>query len=156
MIEKERMHTQLFGNIFLIERKLEQLGNKKLESRGVTIKQWMVLAAIGNLDGMPSVSEIAAYLDMTHQNIKQLCIQLERKGHINLEKDSKDKRIIRVAVTQKSKDTWDQSGKEDMAFISSIFSCFGMSEIESLDKMIERLRIHLEALTAIGDMQPND
>jgi DNA-binding MarR family transcriptional regulator len=111
----------------------------------------MVLAAIGNLDGEPSLSEIASYLGMTHQNIKQLCLQLERKGYVTLDKNGQDRRIVRVVTTEKNKKEWDRFEEEDMAFIASLFSPFESEEYMRLDMLVEKLRTHLTMLVERAD-----
>lgn len=146
MQDRKQKETELFGTLFLIERKLEQLGNKALGERGLTIKQWMVLAAMGNLTGKPSVSEIAAYLNMTHQNIKQLCLQLERKGYVHLEKDPDDKRVLRATTTEKNKEEWNNNKSKDIAFISSLFATLTDKEISSMEYAIGKLCRHLEEM----------
>lgn len=132
--------SEIFGLAFLLERKLEYAFDKVLAPHNLTVKQWFVLAAIETLfETPPSIQEVARRLSTSHQNIKAIASNLERRGFVTLEGDPADKRITRLKTTAQSKSFWEQRESEDRALIARLFRYLTDDEIATMSDLMGRL-----------------
>ncbi len=58
----------------------------------------------------------------SHQNTKQIAIKLEEKGFLVMEKDTKDKRILRLTPTNKIQKYIKLRENKDHFFIEKFFN----------------------------------
>ena len=82
---------------------------------------------------------MAEVLSTTHQNIKQIALKLQEKGFISIEKDEKDRRVLRLRLTEKNRKYWESKSNEDVAFINSLFSALTEKEIQELYALLNKL-----------------
>jgi len=131
---------EIFGLGFLLERKLESTFDKVLEPYNLTVKQWLVLAVIENaFKESPSIQEVARELNTSHQNIKAIALNLERRGFIMLAADSRDRRVTRIATTKKSKEFWQTREDEDKRLIAELFKYLTNEEVVTLHQLLGQL-----------------
>jgi len=125
--------------VFLLAKKLEIESNKSFEKDGITTKQWLVLATIEQHATSLSLSDIAKALDMSHQNAKNIVLQLEKKGFATIEKDNDDKRTLRIATTAKSRSMWKKRNDLDRENIDGFLSPLDFKESIRFSEMLHRL-----------------
>jgi len=131
---------EIFGKIFFLSNRLEYLGDNELRKDGLTTKQWQLIAVTGKyFTYPPSISEVAEVLSTTHQNIKQIALKLQEKGFILIEKDEKDRRVLRLRLTEKNRRYWESNSDEDAVFISSLFEGLTDKEVQELYRIINKL-----------------
>jgi len=136
---------EIFGKIFFLSNRLEYLGDNELRKDGLTTKQWQLIAVTGKyFTYPPSVSEVAEVLSTTHQNIKQIALKLQEKGFISIEKDEKDRRVLRLRLTEKNREYWESNSNEDVAFISSLFSALSDQEVQELFFLLNKLEKNID------------
>lgn len=143
MTTKDELQRYIFGEIFLIANKLQTIGDEFLGE--VTTKQWFFIVVVSEFfkDKAPSISEIANKMGTSRQNVKQIALKLEKKEFITINKDEKDSRILRVSITNKCINYWENRYEKDSEFIKYIFR--GMEEKElfqmfnSLDKFYKNI-----------------
>jgi len=136
---------EIFGKIFFLSNRLEYLGDNELRKDGLTTKQWQLIAVAGKyFTYPPSVSEVAEVLSTTHQNVKQIALKLQEKGFISIEKDGKDRRVLRLRLTEKNRKYWESKSDEDVAFISSLFSVLTNQEIQELYFLLNKLEENID------------
>ena len=136
---------EIFGKIFFLSNRLEYLGDNELRKDGLTTKQWQLIAVTGKyFTHSPSVSEVAEVLSTTHQNVKQIALKLQEKGFISIEKDEKDRRVLRLRLTEKNRKYWESKSNEDVAFISSLFSALTDQEIQELYFLLNKLEENID------------
>ena len=71
--ELDALRAQLFGAVFLLERRWEYIGDRELRASDLTTKQGAMLAAIGKgFKHAPSLKEVAAVLNTSHQYAKAI------------------------------------------------------------------------------------
>lgn len=137
--------TTIFGNTFLLERRLEYIVDNELESANLTAKQWLLFAVIDKVfDTPPSIKDVAGQLYSSHQNIKAMAVNMEKKGFLRIEKDSADKRVSRLVLTEKAKEFWRDREAGDLKFIARLFSCFSEEELEQYLILTGTFLNHLE------------
>ena len=136
---------EIFGKIFFLSNRLEYLGDNELRKDGLTTKQWQLIAVTGKyFTYPPSVSEVAEVLCTTHQNVKQLALKLQEKGFISVEKDQKDRRVIRLRLTEKNREYWESNSEESISFISSLFSTLTDKELKDLYNLLNKLEENID------------
>jgi len=129
-----------FAMVFLLSHRFEYIANKTLRRDELTTKQFLTIAAIEKgYDHPPSVSEVGEFLNTSHQNVKQLAEQLEKKGFIKIEKDPSDKRRLLLTVTDKNKRYWESKAEEHIAEVKRLFDALTQREIDTFYNLISKL-----------------
>ena len=129
-----------FPLILFLSHRIEYITDSELRKDDLTSKQFLVLVAIERLyDRPPSISELAESLSTTHQNIKQIALQLQRKGFISMRKDEIDKRRRRLEVTNKNKEYWDSRAKEHETIVLSLFDSLPDKEVVDFHSFLLKL-----------------
>ena len=134
----------VFTKIFLLSLKMENIGNKTLKKDQLTIKQFLLIASIESFDEPPSIKEVAERVSTSHQNIKEIADRLEKRGFIKIEKDEKDKRILRLKTTEKNAQYWASRLDEHEDVIFALFNPFSDEEIYTFKVLINKFLNHLE------------
>lgn len=97
-----------------------------------------LVVAIGP-DGHPSMSEIAQRRDVTQSAVTQMVARLERKGYLFRTKDTEDKRVTLLSLTEKGK----RLCQEHLAYDKSRYQVVSEGLKDFSDEELERL-IHYE------------
>ena len=135
---------QIFANLFLVSNKLQVTMDQR--NLDITSKQWFVLAALSYLPQAPTLKELAANLDYSHQNIRQLVRKLEDKGYVQVKKDPIDQRAIRIYLT-KEVEKWEQAHQADQqAFIQQMYRGISPESLKIVNHVLDQLYENL------GDM----
>lgn len=120
----------IFGSFFLMANKLQVIGDQYLGRDGMTVKQWFLTVMISQFrDTPPTLTEVAELMGSSRQNVKQLALKLEEKGFLNIEKDEKDSRALRLKLTEKSRKFWEMREEKDNQFITELFKDLSEKEI---------------------------
>ncbi|MEA5002546.1 MAG: MarR family transcriptional regulator [Christensenella sp.] len=136
---------RIFGSLFLLSNRLETVGNWFLD--GLTTKQWFFMAVLDTFfEQPPTISELAAQMGSSHQNVKQLALRLKEKGFVDVQKDQEDKRALRVIPTAKASDYAQSHHQKDEMFIAKLFDGFSVGEADSLLTGLDRLYASLSRI----------
>jgi len=141
-----------FGYLFLLSRRFEYVTDQVLKRDGLTTKQLLVLIVVTKgFDKLPSVSEVANVLSTSHQNVKQIAKQLEKRGFIKLVRDEEDRRKWLLTVTKQSQEYWDSKTEEHSAAMLSLFHALTPREVEHFYRLIRKLiegteEVYLESI----------
>ncbi len=134
------MEQYILVFIFLIQQRWGYIINKKLADDNITTKQWLMMIVIENaFDHDPSMQEVADALSTTHQNVKQLAVRLEARGFLRIERDSENRRILRLRTTEECRNYWEKRTPEDAKSIISLFEGLKDGEVQSLFEIIMKL-----------------
>ncbi len=140
--------SKSIGLIFLLERRLEYLFDKVLATSNLTAKQWLLLAAIEKSpEANLSIQDVAKRLSTSHQNIKAIALNLEKRGFVSLFKDKEDKRVTRLAITPKCTLFWQEREGQDEELLLEIFKDLDYEEISTLPKSLIKLLKNADAIT---------
>lgn len=148
-IEKHQEITHdmanVVGSLFLLTNRLQTVMDRDFEKKGLTTKQWFMMAVISKLfTSPPKLSDIASSMGSSYQNVKQIALKLEKSGYVTLEKDPKDQRVIRITIAAHYENFWEEQVEEDVALLESLFDHFTASEISQFVDYIERLSVAIE------------
>ena len=138
--------VESFGFIFLLSRRFEYVTDQVLSKDGLTTKQLLALIAIDRgFEALPSISQVAEILSTTHQNMKKIALQLEKKEFIEIIRDDKDKRRLLLKTTKKNQEYWDSRSSEHLQAIQGLFSSLLADEVHSFNLLLKKLLEGIEA-----------
>jgi len=143
-MEVLQMRAYIFAELFALANRVQALGDKV--DPGLSIKQWLLIAAISNSGkGAPTITEIAKTIGTSHQNVKKMALILEKRGFISFTNDEKDARIVRVVVTDKCEEYFRLHEQEELKFLEKLFSGFSDEQLQGLyngmKKLVENVTI---------------
>ena len=86
------------------------------------------------------MSALAAEMDTSHQNAKAIALKLQEKGYLELVKDKKDKRTLRVIPDKTKIEAYEaEMGGENNAFVDKFLSALSSEELEIFDRALVKL-----------------
>lgn len=133
--------------VFMVEQRWRYIIDKEMEPDGITAKQWLLLIVIGSgFKSPPSIQEAADALSTTHQNVKQIAASLERRGFMALERDPKNKRIIRLKITDKCRAMFEKRTENDIRAINRMFENLTDEEMKALFNIIAKMEHQADLL----------
>ncbi|MNO20260.1 transcriptional repressor MprA [compost metagenome] len=135
----------VFGGMFALANRLQTLGDKL--DPNITTKQWFFIAIISKLeDNSPTISEVSALIGSTRQNVKKMAVILEKQGFVQLTKDAKDARVIRVTLTPKCRDYFQRRDASEGVFMEHLFDGFDEELLNGLYKGLVKLSDNIEKM----------
>lgn len=135
----------IFAMIFLLSNKLQTIGDSFFDE--VSTKQWFVLVVLGIMEGYsPTLNELSDAVGSSHQNTKQLVLKLEQKGYVELKKDEKDSRCLRIKATPKVKEFSKAYHQKDEEFMNKLFGHFNDTELTVTKNVLLSMRDLLEGM----------
>ncbi len=130
----------IFGTSILLTRKWEVIVNRAYPNDDLTLKQMMMLIVIGHyFDEDPTIKQVSTRLVTSHQNVKAILTQLEKKEFVKVYRDPHDKRIQRIQVTEGKHKYWRERNKTDVAILEMLFTDINLDELETTLKVLEKL-----------------
>jgi len=141
------MQKHIFGSIFLAANRLQVLGDQYLSQEDLTTKQWFLNVMIAQFsEKAPTLSEVAELVGNSRQNVKQLALKLDEKGFLTIEKDEQDARALRLKLTEKSREFWEERQKQDNEYIARLFEGLTQEELQNMCKGFGKLIKKIEEL----------
>ena len=113
--------------------RLQTVGNAVLGE--VSWKQCILLTCIRMFDRPPTIGEISRALGNSHQNVKQMLVKLQNSGYVELASDSRDRRRLRVNLTEKGQDFIRYSGGPDGMLLSELFQGVDRDKVADVIRM---------------------
>ncbi len=118
------------------------LSNKKLqdalEKLDLTSPQFYVLATIGYAGGLP-FGEIGEKMMVTVSNLTGIVDRLEEKGVVARERDARDRRIVRVRMTEKGARLYKNTIPLFEKCIAQFFAPLDKSQQKELSSLLRKL-----------------
>jgi len=126
--------VRLFNDILDYESKVF----KNTEFNDITTNDMHVIDVIG-LDNKKNMSAVAKELSITVGSLTIAINNLVKKGYVNRERGSKDKRIIYVFLSQKGMDAYKKHQEFHMHMVKSMLDTLEKDEIEILAKSLYKI-----------------
>jgi DNA-binding MarR family transcriptional regulator len=149
--------VELFGSLFVFMQQLAQRVDEWLESFGLTSRQWLLLGVLEKAfpGYAPTLSETAAVFGTSRQNVKQVALQLERRGWLRLERDPTDARALRLVLTDRVAVFHDPVVRDEQAaFILDVFDDLSRRERRAFLDMVTRCSTRLSSPPSEGGAPP--
>jgi len=122
--------------------------DRALAPAGITAQQAAMLQLIESMPEPPTLSQVAAAMRMTHQNVKQIAAALERKGFLAIVPDAADRRARRLTLTAKHRRFWKQRNPADFANVEQWTAALDDGEVATLVDLLGRLYAGLKSSAA--------
>jgi DNA-binding MarR family transcriptional regulator len=139
-----------FRLVLLLAQRLRYLMDERLRPDGLTTGQAALLTTVLAL-GRPSLTEAAAVLGSTHQNVAQLVAALTRKGLLRIDPDPADRRRRRLVATEANEEYWRNRDDDDHAAVADWFGALSEAELAVLCELAERLLADLTSRVPPAD-----
>lgn len=130
-----------FRQIVYLAQVLRYLFDRRLGDDGLSTAQAMALTAAQrpNGSGPPSLTELAADLATSHQNVAVLLRSLTDRGFVRIEPDPDDRRVRRVVVTDECRAYFAGRDDADLAFLERLFTALSEEELRVLVALLDRV-----------------
>lgn len=144
--------VRVFRLLMLEGARLRALLDRVLAPSGVTVQQGALLSWIQAQPGPPTLSAVAAGLSMTHQNVKQIVLALQRKGLLEMHVCEQDRRARRLVLTKLHHRFWQARNAADFTAVLAWMADWNDAEVRQVLPLLRRLHRHLDGLgDAAGD-----
>jgi DNA-binding MarR family transcriptional regulator len=143
------VRVRTFRLVVLVAQELRTLMDQQLRGDGLTTQQAALITVVDTL-GTPSLSQAAAALGCTHQNVRQLADALVRKGFVQLSTDEKDARVRRLRTTAKSHGYWQERSAADQDRVLTWFADLTPDEARTLFELLAKLEKRARAALGSG------
>lgn len=140
-VHAEALRT--FRLLSVLGTQLRRVSDARMRGEAMTTRQATLITIAKEL-GRPSLSEVAAVMSTSHQNVKQIALGLVRRGFVRLVTDRQDTRVRRLVVTAKNNRFWAARDADDAAAIAKWFSALTRRELVTVNGLLARLSSSLE------------
>jgi DNA-binding MarR family transcriptional regulator len=131
--------VKIIMNLLRTSTLLNRTGIKLVEgTKLASVQQWQLLGIIDRNEGI-SLAKLCEETLVTKQNITGLVDRLRKAELITTWTDSNDKRITRVGITSKGKETMAEMKPRTEMSNNTTFAEFSEKELDQFDDMLERL-----------------
>jgi DNA-binding MarR family transcriptional regulator len=130
--------VRAFRTVLVLAQRLKYLMDERLRADGLTTQQAALLTVVIAL-GRPSLTEAAAALGTTHQNVAQVVSALQRKDFLRVEPDPVDRRRRLLVTTEANDLYWRSRDESDLDAVGEWFSTLSTAEIATLCELADRL-----------------
>lgn len=130
--------VQTFRLVIALAQELRTLMDQRLSPSGLTTQQAALLTVIETAGHPPTMTEAARALAMSHQNVKQLAVALERKGFLEIVADERDARSKRMETTKKHRKFWSKRNPQDHACVAQWLADLDEAETATLARLLAK------------------
>jgi DNA-binding MarR family transcriptional regulator len=138
--QRIRLLRTLLATSTLLRLRLDQ----ELASGGITSQQGALLQFIEAQPQPPTMGQVAEGLSMSHQNVKQIALVLQRKGFVDITVDAQDRRARRLVLTEHHHSFWRQRNPADFSSVQDWLSVLDDREVAQTVAALSRLRHSLK------------
>lgn len=144
-MDSGQVKANIFSSVFTLANKLQLLGDRL--DPALTVKQWLFLAGVMSCGPEPpTLSQIAACIGSSRQNVKKMALILVRQDFVSLEKDGQDARMLRVRLTEACQAHLRQREAMEARFIHDLFANFTSAELGDLAALLQKLAANAEQM----------
>jgi DNA-binding MarR family transcriptional regulator len=129
----------LLANAHELRTRMDRL----LAESGLTTQQAMVLQFLEGEPTPPTLTQLAARIGTSHQNLKQIASALVRKRLVRIAPDRDDGRVRRLHLTAKHHRLWQDRNPDDFAAVGAWTSALNDSQVRDSVKLLDALHASL-------------
>jgi|GEM_PF-149765 len=107
---------------------------------GLTTQQHAVLIAIKYINAPATPTEIARWVDRNVNSITLIADRMEKDGLVKRARDLKDRRTLRLVMTEKGEEALDRSTVAGWGLIQEVLAVLSEDEMRTLVNLLERVR----------------
>jgi DNA-binding MarR family transcriptional regulator len=140
----EKMNETLvdvFNNVMWIE----EASLRKSRFKDISIKDMHTIAAITMYDTR-TASQLAQMMHLTPSAMTSVIDKLEKKGYVVRNRDTKDRRVVRIGLTHKGRTVFRAHEAFHRGMTHSLFDSLEKSKAPVVEEAIEYLQEYLHEL----------
>lgn len=122
--------------------KAQRIAEDDLRKYGTTPSQFTILWNLSTEESTP-MSELSKQSSCVNSNITSIISRMEEKGLVKRIQDKKDRRIVRVDLTEEGKELYKKTVPEHYRFLEKMLGCFTEEEIEALNNLLTKFYDHV-------------
>ena len=119
---------------------LRKCEDKVLGEYNVTTEQYTALIAIEYLDDPVRPTDVARWLLRKGNSASMIIDRMVKAGLVRRVRDMHDRRVVRVVITSKGRETFEQATPAFWGLIEEILSSLSYEDKHTLISLLERLR----------------
>lgn len=135
MANRIQLIEQIMHRFHAIRNQIKLRAMHLEQKNGITHSQWFVLMIIDHYKNM-SIKEISEKLEMSPSAATQLVNGLVKNGYVTRREDSKDRRLVKLELSQKSRKHLSSTKERRISEMSGLFDSLTDNELK------EYLRLH--------------
>lgn len=109
----------IYGMLFSLGNRIQTIGDKEFED--ITMKQHFMMIALGMFEQPPTLKEMGTVIGCSYQNVKRMAEHLQDSHYLNMEKDSLDKRKLRLKSTGRLEKMADEQRDRTIEFMEMLY-----------------------------------
>ena len=118
---------------------IDKCEDKLFREVEVSPKQYSALAAIKHLQDPVTPTDVANWLDRNTNSITLMIDRLEREGLVTRARDLKDRRSLRISITEKGLEAFRRGSKPRRELPREIMSCLNPEELQELNRLLSKV-----------------
>ncbi|WP_346868719.1 MarR family transcriptional regulator [Clostridium sp. UBA5119] len=119
-------------------KKLADEFNRRLQENGTTRVQWIALFYIGK-SGEISQKELSDYMDIKESSMVRLIDRMEKEELVERKKDSEDRRITKIILTDKGKFLKEELMPRGQKFQDDVLKGISKENLEIFKEVLQRM-----------------
>lgn len=150
------LSNRLFFRLYQAANVMHKTGTRALEAHHITTQQWAVLGALARKGAEPgiAVGDLAAFLQVSRQNLTGVLSRLEAQGYVERIVDENDNRSRLIQMTKSGRKLWlEQMRPKIAAYYEAALDGFSTTDKIHAIHYLDRLLENLKALD-LGDLDP--
>ncbi|MPZ49597.1 MAG: MarR family transcriptional regulator [Dehalococcoidia bacterium] len=120
------------------------------DRRGLTMPQLRVIYLIRE-SGDPSVGDLATEMHIRAATLTGIAERLVKQRLVRRFHDSKDRRIVRLRLTNEGQRILDEITIAGTAYIEAVFAALGLERVDALTNCLEEFANAAERITETGE-----
>ena len=145
----------LYGMLFSLSNRIQTIGDSQFED--ITMKQHFLLIVLNMLAPyQPTLSETAAIVGCSYQNVKRMGAELVKSGYLRIEPDVKDRRKQRLVATDKFARVNDAKQAMAEAFMNRLYDGLTDEQLSGAIAVLEKMDQNLGGEHRLPAQTTND
>lgn len=134
MQNKEIEIWMLFRKVLAVAQRIAEEDLRKYDS---TPSQFGILLNLSEENLIP-MSELSRQAACVNSNITSIISRMEEKGLVQRNQDQRDRRIVKVKLTEKGKELIEQTLPAHYQFLKNLLEFYNEEELEQLYKLLSK------------------
>lgn len=122
--------------------KLQRIAEDDLRKHGTTPSQFSILWNLSVEESTP-MSELSKQSACVNSNITSIVGRMEERGLVKRVQDIKDRRVVRVELTNEGKELYNQTVLPHKQFLKKMLECYSEDELTELNKLLDKVHEHV-------------
>lgn len=123
-------------------KKLADEFNRRLQEHGTTRVQWIALFYIGKA-GEVSQKELSDYMDIKESSMVRLIDRMEKEELVERRKDSEDRRITKIILTDRGKFLKEELMPIGQEFQNDVVKGISKENLEVFKEVLQRMTYNI-------------